>query len=261
MRLLVTLFVLLFTQLYLNLAHASPPSRVTAEPRKGHVSEALAADRKKRKVTKANKKGKSDPASDKTKTKTKHHSLVKTKTAANEHHRLTPIKKGYKKGYGHHEKVLATAKQADLKPLKLSPEHKKRYQHAKQTAMNKLMGQMGKPYRWGGTSPNTGFDCSGLIYYAYKDVVRIKMPRTANEMYHLRDAAPVKRSELESGDLVFFRINNRGTADHVGVYLGGGKFIQSPRTGEEIRISQLDNDYWQNHYIGARRVVTPKTIR
>ena len=57
---------------------------------------------------------------------------------------------------------------------------------------------------------------------------------------------------------MFFRINNRGVADHVGVYLGNGKFIQSPRTGEEIRISQLDNDYWQNHYIGARRVVTPK---
>ena len=123
--------------------------------------------------------------------------------------------------------------------------------------MAKLMGQMGKPYRWGGSSPRTGFDCSGLIYYAYKDVVKIKMPRTANEMYHLRRGAD-QESELESGDLVFFRINNRGVADHVGVYLGNGKFIQSPRTGEEIRISQLDNDYWQNHYIGARRVVTPK---
>lgn len=78
--------------------------------------------------------------------------------------------------------------------------------------MAKLMGQMGKPYRWGGSSPRTGFDCSGLIYYAYKDVVKIKMPRTANEMYHLRDAAPIKKSELESGDLVFFRINNRGVA-------------------------------------------------
>nr|WP_254304269.1 NlpC/P60 family protein [Candidatus Sodalis sp. SoCistrobi] len=61
--------------------------------------------------------------------------------------------------------------------------------------------------------------------------------RTANEMYHLRDAAPVKKSELESGDLVFFRIRNRGTADHVGVYLGNGRFIQSPRTGRDIRIS------------------------
>jgi murein DD-endopeptidase len=71
--------------------------------------------------------------------------------------------------------------------------------------MNKLMGQLGKPYRWGGTSPRTGFDCSGLVYYAYKDLVKIHIPRTANEMYHLRDARPVDRDELQSGDLVFFR--------------------------------------------------------
>ncbi len=80
-------------------------------------------------------------------------------------------------------------------------------------------------------------------------------------MYHLRDAAPIKRESLEKGDLVFFRINGRGTADHVGVYLGDGKFIQSPRTGKDIQISALGEDYWQRHYIGARRVMTPKTIR
>lgn len=78
-------------------------------------------------------------------------------------------------------------------------------------------------------------------------------------MYHLRDAAPVKKNELESGDLVFFRI--RGTTDHVGVYLGNGRFIQSPRTGRDIRISYLSEDYWQDHYVGARRVMTPTTIR
>lgn len=149
----------------------------------------------------------------------------------------------------------------DGKPIRLSPQHKKRYQNAKQTAMNKLMNQVGKPYRWGGSSPSTGFDCSGLVYYAYQDLLSIKIPRTANEMYHLRDAAPVKKAELQKGDLVFFRINNRGAADHVGVYMGEGKFIQSPRTGEQIRISYLDNDYWQGHYVGARRVMTPKTIR
>lgn len=71
--------------------------------------------------------------------------------------------------------------------------------------MNKLMQQIGKPYRWGGSSPRTGFDCSGLVYYAYKDLVKIRIPRTANEMYHLRDAAPIERSELKNGDLVFFR--------------------------------------------------------
>ncbi|WP_279045648.1 C40 family peptidase [Cedecea davisae] len=139
--------------------------------------------------------------------------------------------------------------------------HKVRVQKAQKTAMNKLMAQIGKPYRWGGTSPRTGFDCSGLIYYAYKDLVNIRIPRTANEMYHLRDAASVGRGELESGDLVFFRIQGRGTADHVGVYVGNGKFIQSPRSGRDIQITSLSEDYWQRHYVGARRVMTPKTIR
>jgi len=146
-------------------------------------------------------------------------------------------------------------------PLKLSKAHRARYQKARETAMNKLMGQLGKPYQWGGTSPKTGFDCSGLVWYAYKDLVKFKIPRTANEMYHLRDAASIKRDQLEKGDLVFFRINGRGTADHVGVYLGGGKFIQSPRTGKDIQVSALSEDYWQEHYIGARRMMTPKTIR
>ncbi|WP_042860118.1 C40 family peptidase [Dickeya sp. NCPPB 3274] len=149
----------------------------------------------------------------------------------------------------------------DKAALTISAAHQKRYQHAKLTAMNKLMSQIGKPYHWGGTTPYSGFDCSGLVYYAYKDVVKIPIPRTANEMFHLRDAAPIKKSELESGDLVFFRITNRGAADHVGVYLGNGRFIQSPRSGSDIKISKLSEDYWQDHYVGARRVVTPKTIR
>ncbi|MFA1237475.1 C40 family peptidase [Serratia odorifera] len=280
MRLIITLFVLLFTQLFLNLAHAAPQARVAAEQRKTHVNEARLDDRKKKKALKAAKKAKVTTPQKTTALKTRKTSTIKTakktsrikssrKTTQVAKIRVTPPKKGYKKGYGRHRTAgLATTKRLrnenllhDEKPLKLSAAHKKRYQHAKQTAMAKLMNQMGKPYRWGGTSPRTGFDCSGLIYYAYKDVMKIKMPRTANEMFHLRDAAPIKKNELESGDLVFFRINNRGAADHVGVYLGNGKFIQSPRTGEEIRISQLDNDYWQNHYVGARRVMTPKTIR
>lgn len=305
MRLIVTLFVLLFTQLFLNLAHASPQAHVSAEQKKGQISQASPDDRKKRKADRTTKKAKvtsnktasknvtnktianndkkktaataskvikkkgqeaSNPTkkSDSNKTIPSKTIATKTpqiKTAA---HKKVAVGKIEKAAYGRHRNKTqgkAETKLAVNNKLKLSPAHKKRYQHAKQTAMSKLMKQVGKPYRWGGTSPNTGFDCSGLIYYAYKDVIRIKMPRTANEMYHLRDAAPVKRAELESGDLVFFNIANRGVADHVGVYLGNGKFIQSPRTGEEIRISMLDNDYWQDHYVGARRVVTPKTIR
>ncbi|QZN97440.1 C40 family peptidase [Symbiopectobacterium purcellii] len=191
---------------------------------------------------------------------------IASKTASSRYHSATPAKlvKGLKKGADATEKKTAAIKPGTKKAGKevvLSEAHKRRYQHAKMTAMNKLMSQIGKPYQWGGNSPYTGFDCSGLVYYAYKDVVKIPIPRTANEMYHLRDAAPINKGELEIGDLVFFRINGRGTADHVGVYLGNGKFIQSPRTGADIKISKLSEDYWQEHYIGARRVVTPQTIR
>lgn len=162
------------------------------------------------------------------------------------------VRKGYKK---------RCKPEASGANLTIADAHKVRVQKAQSTAMNKLMGQLGKPYRWGGTSPRTGFDCSGLVYYAYKDLVKIHIPRTANEMYHLRDARPVDRDELQSGDLVFFRTRGRGAADHVGVYVGNGKFIQSPRTGRDIQITSLSEDYWVRHYVGARRVMTPKTIR
>lgn len=157
------------------------------------------------------------------------------------------------------KKQCVAAKTA--KPVSIAEAHKVRVQKAQQTALTKLMGQIGKPYRWGGSSPRTGFDCSGLIYYAYKDLVKFRIPRTANEMYHLRDASPVNVRELENGDLVFFRTQGRGTADHVGVYVGNGKFIQSPRSGRDIEITSLSEDYWQRHYVGARRVMTSKTIR
>lgn len=273
MRLCFTLFVLLFTQLFFNLAHAAPNAGVNADQRKSQASAAKTDDRRKRKPVKLVKKSKAVSGEKKAGQK-----AVKTATApqrvrakktATVHtlartSRVTPPKKGYKKGYGRQrlsEQLAVVEKLNNDKPLKMSEGHKKRYQHAKLTAMTKLMSQVGKPYRWGGMSPNTGFDCSGLIYYAYKDLMRVPLPRTANEMYHLRDAAPIKKGELESGDLVFFRITHRGAADHVGVYLGNGRFIQSPRTGRDIRISYLNEDYWQDHYVGARRVMTPTTIR
>ncbi len=304
MRLLFTLFVLLFTQLFLNIAQASPQTRVTADQKKSHVNQVTPEERRKRKTVaaKTTKKTKVAPVKEQqsheknAKKRVKSTELVKRKTSSEKTLKTTraatqaeskkektlkttraeskadkksktralakntTTKASRKEPYGRHRKGKKLVEE-DSKPITLSATHKKRYQHAQQTAMTKLMHQVGKPYRWGGTSPNTGFDCSGLVYYAYKDLIRIKMPRTANEMYHLRDAAPVKRGELESGDLVFFRINNRGAADHVGVYVGNGKFIQSPRTGEDIKITSLGDDYWQDHYVGARRVMTPKTIR
>ncbi|MFJ5485133.1 C40 family peptidase [Pectobacterium actinidiae] len=282
MRLFITLFILFFSNLSLNVVQAAPSTPHSA-PKKSAVSET----NKKSRQTKGNAKSptpikskKPEPTAVSNKTQSRTASKV-TEKKPSRTQSSTPalVKKNLKKLKSEEKQTTAQTRvktglkktalkgKADKNPsltekgMALSAAHKKRYQHAKTTAMNKLMSQIGKPYHWGGSSPFTGFDCSGLVYYAYKDVVKIQIPRTANEMYHLRDAAPIKKSELESGDLVFFRINNRGAADHVGVYLGEGKFIQSPRTGSDIRISKLSEDYWQEHYVGARRVVTPQTIR
>lgn len=124
-----------------------------------------------------------------------------------------------------------------------------------------LLSQLGKPYHWGGASPNIGFDCSGLVYYAYKNLVRFPMPRTVYAMYNSRYAIPVQKTDLKKCDLVFFHINTKNTTDHVGVYLGHGRFIQSLHTGRSICISYLNKDYWLHHYVGARRIIISTNIK
>jgi len=110
---------------------------------------------------------------------------------------------------------------------------------------------LGVAYRFGGSTPNTGLDCSGFIQYVFKKSLKVNLPRTASEMAHV--GRPVDRSELMPGDLVFF--NTRGFAySHVGIYLGNGKFIHSPRTGKTIEVTTLNQSYWVSHWNGARRV-------
>lgn len=263
----ITLCALLFTSLSITpLSHASEQARTSAS-QKSHQAK---ADRKKKttgnktkSATKTSSKKKTSTLKQTTTAKSKKTSAVRKTASTRKIHspalKTASVKMAQKCNVrkGHKKKCVSE----DVKPLTIADAHKARVQKAQKTAMNKLMGQIGKPYRWGGTSPRTGFDCSGLVYYAYKDLVKFRIPRTANEMYHLRDARSVNRGELQSGDLVFFRTRGRGTADHVGVYVGNGKFIQSPRTGRDIQITSLSEDYWANHYVGARRVMTPKTIR
>ncbi|MGL9735918.1 MAG: NlpC/P60 family protein [Symbiopectobacterium sp.] len=299
MRVFITLIFVFFSHLFVNVAQAAPhtnaekkasastddkrlkknqttktakkPQTPPELPKKKATQEKSKAQPEKKAVEKKTKIARNTQPTKTTANNKKISANIETKdtapkTTSSRYHSATPSKlvKRLKKGADATEEKTATIKSGAKKAVKklvLSEAHNRRYQHAKMTAMNKLMSQIGKPYQWGGNSPYTGFDCSGLVYYAYKDVVKIPIPRTANEMYHLRNAAPINKGELEIGDLVFFRINGRGTADHVGVYLGNGKFIQSPRTGDNIKISKLSEYYWQKHYIGARRVVTPQTIR
>ncbi|ENY3783973.1 C40 family peptidase [Citrobacter koseri] len=124
------------------------------------------------------------------------------------------------------------------------------------TVIKRLEDQLGKPYVWGGKNPLEGFDCSGLVFYAFNHVLERKLPRTANGMYQDPTLKHIRVDKLRRGDLVFFNINQRPGADHVGVYLGNDEFIEAPRSGLNIRISQLSDDFWQSHYLGARRILT-----
>ncbi len=103
---------------------------------------------------------------------------------------------------------------------------------------------MGVRYVYGGESP-TGFDCSGLVQYSYARV-GISLPRTTYAQY--ASGQPVSRSELEPGDLVFF-----DGVGHVGIYVGGGRFIHAPHTGTVVQFATLSGWYGE-HYVGARRV-------
>ncbi len=114
---------------------------------------------------------------------------------------------------------------------------------------------MGTPYRFGGSSPEQGFDCSGLVQYIYRDISRVTLPRTAAEMSNLA-GRDVTTQELTVGDLIFFRLNNSRSINHVAVYIGDSRFIHAPRTGSVVRIDKLDNRYWMRYYDKARRLFT-----
>ncbi|MGZ2749806.1 C40 family peptidase [Burkholderia stagnalis] len=111
---------------------------------------------------------------------------------------------------------------------------------------------IGVRYRYGGSTPQTGFDCSGLVRYVLFHATQLHVGRTAESM--ATEGRGVQRVELRVGDLVFF--NTRGKIySHVGIYLGGGRFIHSPSPGSRVRVDDLNSAYWQAHYSGARRLV------
>jgi len=111
---------------------------------------------------------------------------------------------------------------------------------------------IGTPYRWGGSTLTEGFDCSGLLVYLFLNEARIKLPRTTTAMQR-SSAKNVARKALKPGDAVFFNGNGRGRINHVGLYIGGGKFIHAPRSGKGVRIDSLANAYWKKNFTLAKR--------
>lgn len=110
--------------------------------------------------------------------------------------------------------------------------------------------QQGKMYRWGGESPKTGFDCSGLTQFAFKQGADVNLPRTAAQQYKASQKIP--RDQASKGDLVFFNTSGKRIS-HVGIYLGDDKFVHAPRTGRAITTDKLQG-YWAKRLIGFGRI-------
>lgn len=115
------------------------------------------------------------------------------------------------------------------------------------------IGLVGTPYRYGGNTPDSGFDCSGLIGYVYRGAAGVSLPRTTMQMS--QRGAEVGRNALQVGDLLFFATGGGSRVSHAGIYVGGGRFVHAPSTGGTVRLDRLDNRYWQKTYLRAKRVL------
>lgn len=111
---------------------------------------------------------------------------------------------------------------------------------------------VGTPYRYGGSSPQTGFDCSGLIHYVFNKAAGVTLPRTTSGLYSLQ--SPGAKAPLQPGDLLLFATSGR-KVDHAGIYVGDGRFLHAPSSGGKVRVDSLHAGYWQRTYLGARRVL------
>ncbi|NNC63458.1 MAG: C40 family peptidase [Gammaproteobacteria bacterium] len=109
--------------------------------------------------------------------------------------------------------------------------------------------QIGVSYRYGGMSPATGFDCSGLVYYSYAEA-GVPVPRTSTDQF--RAARKISLADAEPGDVVFFQDQEK--LSHVGIYLGQGRFIHAPSSGRTVSVASIDSPYYQEHLVAVGRL-------
>ncbi len=124
--------------------------------------------------------------------------------------------------------------------------------HGAQDLAIYALGLIGVDYRFGGTTPDHGLDCSGLVRYVFQQVTGVTLPRTSQELSRIGEK--VTAADLKPGDLVFFN-TRRLQFSHVGIYIGEDRFIHAPRRGGEVEVVTLSKDYWRKHFDGARRLV------
>ena len=123
---------------------------------------------------------------------------------------------------------------------------------AANSVLMRAISLVGTPYRYGGNTPDTGFDCSGLVNYVYSDMLDLRLPRSSRELAIVQ-GPKIDTPRLTAADLVFF--GSAGNVSHVGIYVGEGRFVHAPSSGGTVRLDRLDGPYWRDHYSGAKRIL------
>jgi nlpC/P60 family protein len=151
----------------------------------------------------------------------------------------------------HHPKTKTHTTARTVQPVRISNIDRTQ---GSQELMLHSMGLVGTPYRWGGSSIATGFDCSGMIQFVYKNALGVSLPRTARDMAAASRKIP--DNQLKAGDLVFFNTGGSSQYSHVGLYIGNGEFIHAPSSGKTIKTEKLSSPYYAKHYLGAHTFFT-----
>ena len=111
---------------------------------------------------------------------------------------------------------------------------------------------VGTPYRYGGNTPEGGFDCSGLVNYVFRDMLALNLPRTSRDLAAYQGPR-IEPRKLATGDLVFFGSGSQ--VSHVGIYVGEGRFVHAPNSGGTVRLDRLDGAWWREHFVYGKRVL------
>lgn len=144
--------------------------------------------------------------------------------------------------------VLYSADEAEAEP---EQEAKTGWKAKTQEVIINALSLTGIKYKYGGNSPETGFDCSGFVRYVFRNAANLTLPPTARAISQM--GRTVKKEELQPGDLVFFN-TLKSAFSHVGIYIGDNKFIHAPSTGKVVRVENMQQSYWSSRFNGAQRV-------
>lgn len=155
--------------------------------------------------------------------------------------------------------VTACSSRAPVEPTVVAPRPVQQHSGTAEEVLFTALGLVGTPYRYGGNTPDGGFDCSGLIGYVYRGAAGVALPRTTREMNAMHGLT-VKRDALKSGDLLFFATSGGRQVSHAGIYVGEGRFVHAPSTGGTVRLDSLSNRYWQKSYLSAKRVLDSERL-